>query len=137
MSRVLVDAGPLVAILHADDQDHARCTRALDGIRGRLETTWAPFTEAMYRLSFSRPAQDSLLALVERGAVHILETTADDVPPIRALMMRYESLPMDFADATLVHAADREGIRTVFTLDRRDFTTYRIGRRGVSFKILP
>ena len=43
---------------------------------------------------------------------------------------------MDFADATLVHAADREGITTVFTIDHDDFQTYRIdGRRR--FRIVP
>ena len=44
---------------------------------------------------------------------------------------------MDFADATLVRAAERESIRRVFTLDRRNFTTYRRGPRGTTFTILP
>jgi predicted nucleic acid-binding protein len=137
MSTTLVDAGPLVAILHADDQDHARCTRTLKNIRGHLATTWPPFTEAMYLLSFSRRAQDALLTIVERGALQVLEIAPGDLPAIRALMTQYQSLPMDFADATLVRAADREGIRTIFTLDRRDFSSYRVGRRGTAFKILP
>ena len=43
---------------------------------------------------------------------------------------------MDFAEATLVRAADREGITTVFTIDHDDFQTYRIdGRRR--FRIAP
>jgi predicted nucleic acid-binding protein len=40
------------------------------------------------------------------------------------------------ADATLVHVAEREGIRTVFTVDHNDFETYRIGR-SAKFRILP
>jgi uncharacterized protein len=52
------------------------------------------------------------------------------------LMKKYHDLPMDLADAALVRVAEREMIRRVFTLDRRDFTLYRpigIGR----FNILP
>jgi predicted nucleic acid-binding protein len=43
---------------------------------------------------------------------------------------------MDFADATLVYLAKREALSTVFTVDFRDFETYRIdGRRR--FRVYP
>lgn len=51
-------------------------------------------------------------------------------------MARYADRPMDFADATLVHVAEREGIGTILTVDHSDFETYRIGRRA-KFRILP
>jgi predicted nucleic acid-binding protein len=44
-------------------------------------------------------------------------------------MSKYEDLPMDFADATLVVLAETLGTTSIFTLDRRDFGVYRIGRR--------
>jgi hypothetical protein len=51
-------------------------------------------------------------------------------------MNRYSDLPMDFADATLVHLASRESISTIFTVDQNDFAAYRIaGNRR--FTILP
>ena len=51
-------------------------------------------------------------------------------------MSRYADRPMDFADATLVYLAKREGLSTVFTVDHADFETYRIeGRRR--FRVLP
>jgi hypothetical protein len=40
------------------------------------------------------------------------------------------------ADAALVYLAGREGIDTIFTLDRRDFSIYR-ATRGRSFRIIP
>jgi predicted nucleic acid-binding protein len=45
---------------------------------------------------------------------------------------------MDLADASLVAAAESEGLRTVFTIDRRDFATYRIrrGHRSVPFEMI-
>ncbi len=41
-------------------------------------------------------------------------------------MRRYESIGAQLADASLIHLAEREGIRTIFTLDRRDFSIYRL-----------
>ncbi len=43
-------------------------------------------------------------------------------------MMQNADLPMDFADAAIVAAAEHSRTEKVFTLDRRDFTTYRITR---------
>jgi predicted nucleic acid-binding protein len=59
-----------------------------------------------------------------------------DLPALEALMARYADRPMDFADATLVHVAQREGLRTILTIDHDDFETYRIGRNA-KFRILP
>ena len=44
-------------------------------------------------------------------------------------MHQYADLPMDLADAALIRVAEREGIRTIFTLDRRDFSVYRLHGR--------
>jgi predicted nucleic acid-binding protein len=55
---------------------------------------------------------------------------------MRELMEKYRGLPMDLADAALVRVAEREALTEIFTLDRRNFRTYRAGRRR-SFSILP
>ena len=59
-----------------------------------------------------------------------------ELPALDALMARYADRPMDFADATLVHVAEREGLKTILTVDHDDFETYRIGRNA-KFRILP
>lgn len=133
---VLVDAGPLIAVINRDDQDHAKCVAALKRLRTPLLTTWMPVTEAMHLLTFSNEGQEALLEMIERGALQILPIGKEDFPGIRSLMRKYSDLPMDFADATLVQAAIREGLREIFTLDRRDFSVYRLApRRG--FTIVP
>ncbi len=73
--------------------------------------------------------------MVERGALRILPVEKSDIPRLRALMRKYRDLPMDLADATLVHVAERECVQQVFTLDRRPFSVYRVGRR--SFAMIP
>ena len=133
---MLVDAGPLVAMLNRRDRDHATCVSVLKKIRRPLLTTWMPVTEAMHLLGFSASAQSALLDMVERGALKILEIGIDDLPQIRTLMSKYRDQPMDFADATLVHVARRETLHDIFTLDRRDFSVYRL-KQNRSFTILP
>lgn len=43
---------------------------------------------------------------------------------------------MDFADAALVRVAERHDLRRVLTLDQRDFSVYRLPRKG-RFTLLP
>lgn len=73
---------------------------------------------------------------VRVGSISLAPITDDDLPALDALMARYADRPMDFADATLVHVAEREGLRTILTIDHDDFETYRIGRNA-KFRIIP
>lgn len=136
MIRVLVDTGPLVAILDRDDQEHVRCREALVGLRPPLLTTWPVLTEAVWLLGFARRGPDGLLEMVERGALALVSLSGEDVPRIRVLMRKYRDLPMDLADASLVRAAERENVFYMFTLDRRDFSVYRAAA-GQGFRLIP
>jgi predicted nucleic acid-binding protein len=133
---ILIDAGPMVALISASDRHHASCRATLARIDESIATVWPAFTEAMYLLRVSERAQEALWMMVLREAITIAPLTVDDAPRMRDLMDKYHDLPMDLADAALVRVAEREGISRVFTLDRRDFSVYRpvgIGR----FSILP
>ncbi len=48
------------------------------------------------------------------------------VEPIGELIAKYEDRKAQLADMCLLHLAEREGIDTVFTLDRRDLLVYRV-----------
>jgi len=127
---ILIDAGPLVALIHADDAHHGRCRDALRAIREPLITVWPAVTEAMYLLGFSWKAQDALWELLERGVVGLAALGLPEQTRMRELMKRYRDLPMDLADAALVAVAERERIRRIFTLDQRDFRVYRPAKLG-------
>jgi len=126
---ILVDAGPLVALVDADDQYHSRCVAALETFREPMATVWLPLTEAMYLLAEQPRAQEALWEMVERGALQLLALDAGDAPRIRELMRKYANRPMDLADAALLRVAEREGIRKIFTVDRGDFSVYRLHGR--------
>lgn len=126
---ILVDAGPLVALVDRRDQHHAACVAALTRVREPLATIWPALTEAIYLLSDLPAAQEAVWEIVERGAVRLLPLELADVPRIRELMRKYANRPMDLADAALVRVAEREGVRTFFTVDRKDFEVYRLHGR--------
>jgi len=133
---VLVDAGPLIALLDRSDGHHAQAVAALREIHDPLLTVWPVLTEAMYFLSDSWRGQAALWEMATSGILSLAALDGDDVPRMAALMGKYRDLPMDLADAALVRVAERERIRQVFTFDQGDFRVYRplgLGR----FSLLP
>lgn len=130
MPAVLVDTGPLVALLDRSDPHHKRCDELFKTMAGPLVTLWPVITEAMYLLREFPTAQTALCEMIESGFLRFLALDASDVPRIKELMRKYSDLPMDLADAALVRVAEREKLRTVFTVDRRDFQIYRPSRIG-------
>jgi predicted nucleic acid-binding protein len=133
---VLVDTGPLVALLDRSDPYHLTCQETLSSLDDSLVTVWPVVTEAMYMLRAYWQAEDALWEMIDTGAVEILVLGKDDVARMRELMRKYRDLPMDLADAALVRVAERERLRRIFTLDRRDFQIYRPSRIG-RFAVLP
>lgn len=133
---ILVDAGPLVALIHEDDEHHKACKEAFTAMSEPLGTVWPVLTEAMYLLSFSLQEQIALWEMIECGAVEILQLVNEDIACMKELMRKYRDLPIDLADAALVRVAERERLRRIFTVDRRDFQIYRPSRIG-RFTVLP
>jgi len=133
---ILVDAGPLAAIVNADDQHHAACSAALKTLRGPLGTVWPALTEAMYLLADFPIGQDALWEMIVRGALQLRPLDSTDVPRIRELMRKYANRSMDLADAALIRVAEREGLRKIFTVDRQDFSVYRL-HGGVRPTLIP
>ncbi len=133
----LTDAGPLVALIDADEQDHELCRTVLAQLQLPLATTWPAFTEAMYLLSRAggSAGRDALWRLVLTGRLDVLDLSRPAVERSAQLMTTYADLPMDLADATLVALAEERGDRRIFTLDS-DFQVYRLHRRR-RFEVVP
>ena len=136
MKRVLADTGPIVAILSRRDQYHKACVEALHDMPGPLFTCWPVITEVAWLLRRDSNAIQQLLGCIDIGLFEMLTLTTADAKPISLIMKKYRDIRIQLADASLVHLAARDGVDTVFTLDRRDFSVYRLPR-GKSFRILP
>ena len=133
----LTDAGPLIALVDAQDPANGRCRDVLDLLRLPLLTTYSAFTEAMHLLGRAGGwyAQEGLWRLVhsERLALATPSPSADR--RAAELMEQYADQPMDIADATLVALAEERDETRIFTLDG-DFQNYRLkGRRHL--EIIP
>jgi predicted nucleic acid-binding protein len=79
---------------------------------------------------------ETLLASFNRRPFELLPLNEKDLPGIAAVLAKYKTLGIQLADASLVHLANREGVETIFTLDRRDFGVLR-RPRGKKFRLIP
>lgn len=133
---MLTDAGPLIALIDADEPDHERCRAALETIRLPLLSTWPAFTEAMYLLARAGGAgREALWRLVLRGDLELIAPSPHTLERTAVLMRKYADRPMDLADASLVALAEERNLTRIFTLDA-DFHIYRLkGRRP--FEVVP
>ncbi|MCX7992153.1 MAG: PIN domain-containing protein [Fimbriimonadales bacterium] len=135
---ILCDTGAIIATLNASDRQHARCVQALNQITpAPFLMTQACFTETMYFLFKvgGAPLQERLWMLWETGKLRLYELSNDEMARVRVLMQKYQDVPMDYADATIVAVAESTGIHTLFTIDS-EFYIYRIYDTE-AFQIIP
>jgi predicted nucleic acid-binding protein len=135
---ILTDAGPLVALVDRGEADHGACVACLAKLTGPMVTTWPAFTETMYLLGAAGGwrAQEALWRILQQGDLEVALQGAEHYGRMRALMRKYRDHPMDLADASLVCLAEERSVRDIFTLDQRDFLTYRIHGRQ-TFRLWP
>ena len=133
---ILADTGPIVALFDRDDQCHELCLQTIETFHDSLVTTWPVLTECFYLLGFSWEAQQDLWTFLKRGGLEIFPMDKTHFSQCRDLMHQFRNLPMDLADASLVVAAGELGIAKIFTLDHRDFSTYRFRKKG-KFELIP
>jgi hypothetical protein len=126
--RILVDAGPLVAILRQSETHHELCQQEVDYLDDPLYTCWPVIAEVTWLLRKDAVGLGGLFKMFRTGDLKLIPLAESDLPGIQSFMLRYADLPAQFADACLLHLVEREGIRKVFTLDRRDIQVYRIGK---------
>jgi predicted nucleic acid-binding protein len=133
---VLVDTGPLVAILSERDEHHERCVEDSKHLRGPLLTSWPVITEAVYLLR-DRPASvEKLLSWVCTSKIQLIQLGIVDILGMVQIMVRYADQNFDLADLSLMWLAQLEEIDTVFTIDYRHFSIFR-SEQGQSLRILP
>lgn len=139
MASALIDASVMVAVF-GDDQPHAERYRDLLQLAAlehwALSTTWPCVIEASYLVG--PPHRFTLLNWLGRGAVAIFPFGQEALLEMAPVMQRYTERPrteMDLADASLYRLAVETGVTRVMTLDRLDFSRYRLPD-GRAFDIL-
>ncbi|MDR3703885.1 MAG: PIN domain-containing protein [Candidatus Sulfopaludibacter sp.] len=136
IAKLLIDTGPIVAILLDSDEHHDACVEQLRSIRGPLLTCWPVITEAAWLLRAYPEAIRRLLASFRGRPFDVLPLDETDLPAIAAILAKYARLGIQLADASLVHLANREQVESIFTLDRRDFGVLRLAH-GKKMRLIP
>ncbi len=124
MRSTLIDASPIIALFDRGDKYHNRIIDLIKQESFRLISTWPVITEASHMLDFDNRAQISLLQWIFRGGLELAQMDAAGIQRIIDLTKKYNDVPMDLADATLIVAAETLGIREIISI-ANDFYIYR------------
>ena len=124
----LMDTGPLVALLDANEQHHEWALAEWRNLSAPALTCEAVITESAFLLNRNGCSPARLLTMIERGALRLDFSLAREAGLIRDLMDHYADVPMSLADACLVRLSEKHDRCRVFTLDS-DFRIYRRHRR--------
>jgi len=123
--RILIDAGPLIALFDADDNHHNKIKVFFEKHHFSYVSTLPVLTEVSHMLDFNAKAQHDFYEWVMYKGVIISDINQNDLPHIIELTDKYADLPMDFADATLLVTAEKTGITDIISMDK-DFDVYRL-----------
>jgi predicted nucleic acid-binding protein len=133
---ILVDTGPLVALLNRRERQHVWTRERLAELPGPLLTCEAVLAEAAFLLQRVEPGNRALMTLLERQAVRVAFHLDEHVASVTRLMAKYANVPMSLADACLVRMTEIFERSLVLTLDR-DFRIYRRHGRQAIPVIMP
>lgn len=134
----LVDAGPLYAYVDADDDHHEQCLALLRDYAGPLAVPILVVAEVTHLVGTRLGAQAEVRFLgdVASGAFVTVSVEQQDWIRMAELVATYHDLPLGTVDASVVAAAERLGITTVATLDRRHFGVIR-PNHVVALELIP
>lgn len=124
MDRLLVDTGFLIALGQRGDSLHKEAKSFLRGYSGKLVTAAPVIVETCY--FFESQGKLQLLEWVRSGGLAVAEVPVSAYPELAAVMKKYADRNIDFTDAALVWLADETGLRKILTVDRADFSVFRL-----------
>lgn len=133
-----MDAGPLYAALDADDRHHRECRKLLEEFGGALFVPILVVTEVAYLVAtrLGPEAEAHFVADFAKGVLIAEQVAVDDWTRIVELVAHYHDVPLGTVDASLVVAAERLGMDSIATLDRRHFSVVRPAH-AAAFQLLP
>jgi predicted nucleic acid-binding protein len=136
VTSVIVDTGPLVALLNRRERHHAWAAKIMDTIEPPIFTCDPVLSEACFLLQDMDGGADAVMELVARGIVRSDFHVMAEVDSVRALMKKFAAVPMSLADACVVRMTELDQKSIVLTLDS-DFKVYRRNKRQVVPTLMP
>ena len=135
-ARVILDTGPLVALLNTRDRHHRWATRQWEDIEPPLLTCESVISEACFLLMADPRGPRAVFEMISRHVVAVSFSLADHAARVTKLLKKYADVPISVADACLVRMSEELHGSAILTLDR-DFRKYRRNGRQVIPLIIP
>jgi uncharacterized protein len=123
---LVLDTGPIVAALNAQDPDHKRCATLLAGTDDLLIPS-PVLVEVDYWLVKLGGVEvwKNFVADIVRGAYRVTHPADADLARAAELEADYHDLDLGLVDASTIALCERLGETKVATLDRRHFSVVR------------
>ena len=135
---LILDSGPLVALLDRSDPDHVRCR---DLIEGAVEPRVIPspvLVEVDY-FAYVRAHAGTFVAFLDditNGVYRVEDLVTSDYLRVRELCDQYADADIGFVDAAVLAVVERLGEPKLATLDHRHFRMLR-PRHVDALRLLP
>ncbi len=136
MPVLIIDTGPLVALLNPRESHHEWIVQVLERVQTPLLTCESVISEACFLLNRTSGGPAKLMELITRGVVIPSFDLHEQADTVAKLMVTYTSVPMALADACLVRMSEIQPTSKIITLDS-DFKVYRRKSRQVIPTIMP
>lgn len=120
---LIADSGALYALYDARDRHHSAVAQVIARETGAIIVPMAILAEIDYllRVRLGNRAVARFLEGIASGGFSLEPFTSQDLSRCQALLKTYADLDLGLADAAVIAAAERKGIRRILTVDTRDF----------------
>jgi predicted nucleic acid-binding protein len=133
MTGLLVDTGFLVALFDSSDSKRSFARAFLQSNRLPLVTVGPVIVETCYFLDPQH--KQRLLEWVHRKALAVADLPVSAYPALSTIIAKYADRDIDFTDAALVWLAGETGVRSILTVDEKNFGIYRL-KGGKRFEVV-
>jgi predicted nucleic acid-binding protein len=134
--QVIVDTGPIVALLDRNDRHHRWAMAQFADVEPPLLTCEAVISEACFLLDQTKAGSAAVFEMLLRQAIALRFRLDEQLKEVHTLRAKYADVPMSVADASIVRMTEQNSRSAVLTLDG-DFRLYRKNGRYVIPLILP
>jgi uncharacterized protein len=137
MEAAIADTGFVVALTNREDNRHSE-VREVYIQQPRIFIPQTVLVEVAYLLGRDAGIRTAVAFLegLSASRFSLIPLVEQDIARIAAILKQYEDSRVDFVDASVMAVAERLGIKTVLTLDQRDFRLFR-PQHCQSFVLLP
>jgi predicted nucleic acid-binding protein len=133
---LILDTGPLVALVDRSDPDHDRCRELINAATEVRIIPVCTLVEIEYQLRPWHSGFAGLMADVDAGRIEIHVPDPGELSRAAALVAEYGDLPLGLVDATVLACVERLREPKLATLDRRHFSV--VGPKHVThLQLLP